>query len=160
MRLLACFFFLLLFHDPDVTEIRKIYPTAAKSEKIAGELLAKLESIDHKNPILVAYKGAALTLKSKFSKKVLDKIEYFKAGAKLIESAVSSEPRIIEIRVIRLSVQENVPGIVNYKKNIKEDAAFIYARLQEIDGPLRDYVVNFILNSKSFSAEQKQAIRR
>jgi hypothetical protein len=127
---------------------------------LALEFLAKLESVDNKNTILLAYKGAALTLKSKFSNKLADKIDYFKAGAKLIESAIKAEPKNIELRVVRLSVQENVPAIVNYRKNIKEDSAFINAHVKGLDGPLRDFVVNFVLNSKSFTAAQKQAVIR
>src|SRR5690606_4169 len=108
---------------------------------------------------LVAYKGAALTLKAKFAKAIPDKIGFVKEGAKLVESAVAAEPNNVEIRVVRLSVQENVPAIVGYKKNIGEDKNYILSHLKDVDGDLREYIRNFILQSKSFSKAQKLSVK-
>lgn len=105
--------------------------------------------------VLVAYKGASITILSKYTKKVSDKIKNFKEGAKLVEYAVSIEPNSIEIRLIRLSIQENVPKIVKYNKNKSEDVAFILAHYKEQSKPLSTYIKSFILQSKSFSEKEK-----
>ena len=145
---------------PDLAEIRALYPKAGQSEETAKTLNAKLESVNaQSDKTLIAYKGAGLTLKSKFSGKLAEKISFMKKGAGLIDGAATAEPNNIEIRLIRLSVQESVPGIVNYRKNKQEDKAFIAAHYKEQNGTLKEYVKNFMLQSKSFSEQEKSALK-
>lgn len=154
------FCFMLLFANGDLPEIRKIYPTAIKSEGNAKELVLKTAQITlESEKTLVAYKGAAITLTAKFTKNLGKKMRTFKEGAKMIEFAVTKDPNNIEIHLVRLSVQENVPGITGYTKNIKEDAAFLTAHYKEQSGALKEYVKDFILQSKSFSDTEKQNLK-
>ena len=154
---------LLLFvlgNLPDLTEIRSLYVGAGNSEPTAKILNGKLESVDPQgDKALVAYKGAALTLQAKFSGKLQEKIRLMKKGAGLIDGAATTEPNNVEIRLIRLSVQENVPAIVNYRKNKKEDKAYILAHYKSLEGALKTYVKNFMLQSKSFTDQEKAALK-
>jgi len=160
MKLIFSFFFLLCFSSTsNLVEIRKAFPNAAQNESSASAFASKLAEVSNDDKTLVAYKGASITMVSKFKKKISEKISTFKEGAKLIESAVASEPNNIEIRLVRLSVQENVPGITNYKKSIKDDAAFILKHYNEQNNALKDYIRSFISHSKSFSVEEKQSIK-
>jgi len=156
MKIIFSIFLLLSFSiDPNLAEIRKAFPTAANSETNATAFAAKLADVTNDDKTLLAYKGASITMVSKFKKKISDKISTFKEGAKIIESAVSSEPNNIEIRLVRLGIQENVPGIVKYKMNIKEDAAFILKHYKDQSNVLKEYIRSFVSHSKSFSAEEK-----
>ena len=156
----SLFVFLNFFNNPDISEIRKSYFNAANSESLSKNFSSKLSGVTNESDkTLVAYKGASIALMSKFAKKTADKIDDFKEGAKLVEFAVVSEPNNIEIRLIRLSIQGNVPKIVKYNSNKKEDKDFILAHYKEQSGALKEYVKNFILQSKSFSAAEKQTIR-
>lgn len=161
MKLFISLFLLVnLVSTPDLATIRKIYPTASDSETSAKNFTAKLLSIsDTDENILVAYKAASILLDSKYEKKISAKMSRFKEGALLLESTIAKEPKSIEIRMIRLSIQENVPGITGYKKNIKEDKKFILAHYNEQNTALKEYLKNFILQSKSFSATEKQTIQ-
>lgn len=76
----------------------------------------------------------------------------------MVEFAVASEPNNIEIRMIRLSIQEKAPKIVNYNKNKKEDKDFLVNHYKEQSGNLKTYIKNFMLQSKSFSTAEKQTI--
>lgn len=148
------------FSNPELSEIRKFYLSAVNSESLSKELSSKLACITNDdNKTLVAYKGASIILLSKFAKKVADKTKAFKEGAKLVEFAVTNEPNSIEIRLIRLSIQENVPKIVKYNKNIKEDKDFILLHYKEQSATLKEYVKKFIMQSKSFSAIEKQTVK-
>ncbi len=156
MKIFFSFFVLLVFaNNPNLAEIRKAFPTAANSETTATVFATKLNDVTFEDKTLLAYKGASITMVAKFKKKISEKISTFKEGSKLIESAVASEPNNIEIRLIRLSIQENVPGIVNYKKNIKDDASFIVKHFKEQNSILKEYIRSFVLQSKSFSADEK-----
>lgn len=150
----------LFFANPELAEVRKLYTDAAKSESNAETFAAKLAGVadGDDNKILVAYKGCSLTLKSKFSGVLGQKISFMKEGAKLIDAAAAAEPNNIEIRMIRLSVQESVPRIVNYRANKKEDKAMILKNYKDA-GELKEYIRNFISQSKSFTPEEKKALK-
>lgn len=153
-------FFLLLFSNPSITEIRKLYTTANNSESNAKEFASKLSEVDKEdNKTLVAYKGASLTILSKLEKKASDKSKKFKEGSSLIEYAVANEPNSIEIRMIRLSIQENVPKVVHYSGNKKEDKKFLLDHYKEQTGALKTYIGDFISQSKSFSQTEKQLVK-
>lgn len=145
---------------PDLASIRKMYSDVSKSETNAKEFTEKLSGVSNNDDkILVAYKAASILLDSKFEDKLKNKIDRFKEGAKLLEATIKSDPNNIEIRMIRLSIQENVPGITGYKKNIKEDKKYLTEHYAEQNNALKDYLKDFILQSKSFSEKEKQFVK-
>lgn len=159
--LFALFFTALFLVAPDLTKIREDYINAVHNKENAEKLyndLADITKSDKK--ILVAYKGAVTTLKAKFAKNTSDKKELFKEGATLIEYAAAEDPDNIEIRCIRLGVQENTPKVVKYRKNIPEDKQYILDYYNEITSSnLKSYIKGFILHSKSFSEQEKEIFK-
>lgn len=157
--LLSICLFLSFSNIPEIADIRKLYPTAVISESNAKEFALKLTNIEKEdNKTLVAYKGASIVIISRFKKEISEKSKNFKEGAKMIEFAMESEPNNIEIRLIRLSIQEKAPKIVNYSKNKKEDKAFLLDHYNDQSGNLKAYIKNFIQQSKTFSTAEKQTI--
>lgn len=145
---------------PDLASIRKMYSDVSKSETNAKEFTEKLSGVSNNDDkILVAYKAASILLDSKFEDKLKNKIDRFKEGAKLLEATIKSDPNNIEIRMIRLSIQENVPGITGYKKNIKEDKKFLTEHYTAQNATLKEYLKDFVLQSKSFSDKEKQFVK-
>ena len=158
--LLTLFVWINFVGAPDLASIRKMYTEAPKSEANAKDFVEKLSGISNTDDkIMVAYKAASILLDSKYEKKLGEKISRFKEGAKLLESTITNEPNNIEIRMIRLSIQENVPGITGYKKNIKEDKKYLTTHYAEQNGPLKEYLKDFVLQSKSFSEKEKQFVK-
>ncbi len=156
---LSIFLFISFSNTPEITEIRKLYATVVISESNAKEFASKLANIEKDdNKTLVAYKGASIVILSRYKKEIKEKSKKFKEGAKMVEFAVASEPNNIEIRLIRLSIQEKAPKIVNYNKNKKEDKDFLLEHYKEQSGNLKAYIKNFMLQSKSFSTAEKQTI--
>lgn len=129
------------------------------SESNAKEFASKLANIEKDdNKTLVAYKGASIVILSRYKKEIQEKSKNFKEGAKMVEFAVASDPNNIEIRMIRLSIQEKAPKIVNYNKNKKEDKEFLLDHYKKQSGNLKAHIKNFMLQSKSFSTAEKQTI--
>ena len=161
MKLTILLFTFLFAANTEIEIIRQSYTDAAKSEESAKVFADKVNSISDgdSNKVLVAYKGCSLTLKSKFSGNLVDKISFMKQGAKLIDEAADAEPNNVEIRMIRLSVQENVPRIVNYRQNKDADKAFILTHYKTLDADIKPFIKNFILQSKSFTSAQKKSVR-
>jgi len=160
MRLLILFFLLIstCSFSQELEELRTDYPKANLDESVTNTLYEKLSSIskeDHKTR--VAYRGAVATLKAKFASGFIKKKNFFKEGAGLLDYAIKSEPEDIEIRCLRLGVQENAPRIVGYNKNIDEDKQFILDNYKlSTDSEVRKFVKGYVLLSNLFSEAEKQ----
>lgn len=141
----------------DWSGIRSSYPNAVQSFETITKLDVELKKVTSKNkPVLLAYKGAVLTLKAKFSKTKSDKKQFFKEGVSFIENALKTEPSNIEIRYIRMSVQENSPKFLGYHKNIEEDKEFILKNYANVSSnELKDVIEGFVLKSENFSENEK-----
>ena len=105
----------------------------------------------------MAYKGAVLTLMAKYSKITKEKKTFFKEGATLIDFAIMEEPTNVEMRCIRLGVQENAPKLLKYRTNKTEDKQLINDEYENIKSiAIKKHVRGFIMQSTSFSDEEKK----
>jgi len=160
MRLLTILFLLVSTFciSQELKELRVDYPKANLDEAITNTLHEKLSSVSkEENKTIVAYRGAIATLKSKFAKGFKNKKMFFKEGAELLEFAVTSEPKNIEIRCLRLGVQENSPRFVGYKDNIDEDKQFLIDQYRSnTDKAIRKFVKGYVLLSEAFTDAEKQ----
>ena len=104
---LILFAFFSFIQNP--TDVRDQYYAASKSKQNAEKFYNSLAKYNKDNKTMLAYKGAALALKSKYASDKKDKKELFTEGVTTIENCVKQDPSNIEIRLIRLSVQENTP---------------------------------------------------
>lgn len=143
----------------ELEELRTDYPKANKESSFTDalfEILASVSKEDDKT--LVGYKGALLTLKAKHAKGFGNKKKYFKAGVELLEFAIESDTKNIEIRCLRLSVQENAPRIVGYKGKIEEDKKFLLNNYAVItDMGVRKFIKGYVQLSEAFSVAEKQS---
>ena len=146
----------------DVSTVRNAYKEAAQdSSKI--EAFSKLLTNVSKNDdvTLVAYKGAAIALLARNEKRIKDKKDLFVEGISYVEYAIEKAPNNIEVRFIRLGIQENTPKILKYKGDIEEDKQFILKQFKNINSSnLRNHIKDYILQSKSFSDEEKSVFSR
>ena len=144
----------------DLTEIRTAYRSAAESEVLTKTLFDDLTAVGKSDdPVLIAYKGAVGTMMAAYADELNEKKQFFKDGRELLEYAVATAPDNVEIRCIRLSVQENVPKITGYRKNQEEDKAFIlqnYASMKDADA--RAFVKGFAGQSESFTESERQSL--
>lgn len=142
--------------EPDLDLIRNLYPYAFKSEAKLSELSAQLTSVNVKSDeLMIAYKGAAMTLRSRSIKKISDKMAMFKDGVKFIELAVRNDSSNVEIRFVRFTVQENVPEVVKYKMNLLSDKNFILKNYVQQSAFMQNYFKAYLQNSKSLTSEEK-----
>jgi len=145
---------------PKVSQIRADYSKSNGNREMIVKLHDALTSVERKdNKVLVAYKGAVLTAMAKYAKGKKEKKEFFKNGAELLEFAVTSQPNDIEIRTIRLSIQENAPKFLKYNKSIPEDKEFILKNYKKISSSaVREFVSSYVKQSKGFSASEKEQL--
>lgn len=142
----------------ELNVLRLEYPTATIDMHTAEALSKSLSQItEEDDATLIAYKGALLTLKAKFSRAIRDKKKYFKEGATLLEHAIAKAPENIEIRCLRMGVQENAPKILKYKGDLEEDKQFILDQYPLIkDEKIKAFVQGYVSHSEQFSTTEKQ----
>ena len=144
--------------SPDLESVREDYRNAFKDEEAVKALFDILTAVGKNDePTLVAYKGAVTTMMAQYAQGIPEKKSFFKEGRALLEYAIALEPTNVEIRCIRLSVQENVPKITGYHKNKKEDKQYIIDNYSSIqDKGAKAFVLGFVSISESFTQTEKQ----
>jgi hypothetical protein len=152
----------ICFQTLDLNSIRDAYKIAANDKTKVDTFHASLKHITKADAItLVAYKGAAIALMGKKAHKIKDKKSLFIEGVTLVEYAIEKEPLNIENRFIRLGIQENTPKLLKYKEKIPEDKTFLLDNYADINSSqLKKHILDYILQSKAFSDEEKELILR
>ena len=151
---------LVLILNIEISEIRNWYKKAVQSEAEAFALYEELQPVTEKDAkVLVGYKGALMAITARYAKEVKSKKEQFKEGVTLIEYALEAEPDNVELRFIRLTIQQNSPKFLKYKKNIDEDKSFIFDQFKDIGiKDLKACIEDYILNSDNFSEQEKSLV--
>ena len=156
MKLLAFFLSFFLLATQDLSSIRQNYISAATSEQEAEELYKSLEDInDTGDNTMVGYKAASLTLKAKYEKGLLNKKSLFTQGAKLLEAVIKRDADNYEVRLLRMSIQENAPKITGYNKDIEEDKKFLIKYYDSQKQDLKEFTKGFVARSALFTKEEK-----
>ena len=158
IRILFFIAFLISFSGKaqDVAEVRSKYPLAKDNLAVTQKLNDELSKVADSNSILSAYRGAVLTLEAHFEKNKMEKLRLFKEGKRLIDNAIENNVSNIEMRMIRLGVQENAPKILGYHKEIEQDKEFILRNYQATTSNKEKQVVKkFAMQSNSFTEEDR-----
>ncbi|WP_452232902.1 hypothetical protein [Lacinutrix sp. MEBiC02595] len=152
--------FLITIQSLDLNTVRDAYKIAAQDKTKTEAFNTSLAEVTKKDKIeFVAYKGAAMALVAKHAKTLKEKKEDFIAGVTLVEYAVEKAPNNIEVRFIRIGIQENTPKLLKYKGNIDEDKHFILKQFHGIkSSALKKHIKDYILQSKGFTDEEKSLI--
>ncbi len=143
----------------DLSSVREEYYAASKTKQSALEFYNLMADYSKDNKTLLAYKGAAIALKSKFTFEKIKKKKLFIEAVTLIENSVKADPNNAEIRLVRLSIQENTPKFLKYKANIEEDKKIILTSYDKQSKELKEYIKIYIGQSTVFTDSEKQKIK-
>lgn len=141
--------FYLLFPGSrsDLSTIRSMYRQSATNENVNEDLIALLN--EKSSTFYRGYKGAAIMMKSKFSKNPFKKLELFRDGQEMLEENIKVDTTDVELRYLRLTIQSNVPGFLNYNSMIEQDKRYLSASLSKIqDTELKKMVSDFLNSEK------------
>lgn len=160
--LLLLFQFPLLSWSQDVSDIRKQYTESVKDETKCKALYERLFAQKNiTDPIVLGYKGAVSMVMAKYVGSPLSKLSYFKEGKELLESALKKAPQNLELHFVRFGIQENLPSILMYNENLKEDKDFIIKHLEEVDRPkFKQSIIAFLLKSEHVSEVEKGELKK
>ena len=117
--------------SPD--KVRDQFFAMDRAEGAAFQLYKSLEKMDlSKDPLMLAYRGAASAASAGTVSGVRKKLEYFNNGKSELEKAVALRPLDVEIRFLRLATQLKAPGFLGYNDEIKNDKTIVIQTLTGI----------------------------
>jgi len=154
LSLITAFIF---FFQSDLEALRNSYAKANSSNANTEAFINLAEKQSGSDAVTTGYKAAAKIMEAKITKK--DRKALVKSGATSLESIIKSNPNNIELRVIRLSVQENIPKIVGYRSSMKDDKAFLINNYSKQNSALKSYVKKFAMQSKSFTDTERASLK-
>ena len=125
-------------------ELRSNYPKALNDKQICYDMITFL-SKQNLNTIEKGYYGAYLVISANHTWNPIDKLNTFKKGKIELENAIKQDSKNVELRFLRLSIQANVPKILNYDQNIKSDLIFIKEHKDKIQSNQLHKMVNEII---------------
>lgn len=135
-NIIAILFLVLILHSQNtfgqnINYIRENYQKATTDKSVCQSLIKDLSNEKISN-LELAYLGTLETIWAKYVCNPFSKLSTFNKGKEKIETAVKNEPNNPEIRYLRLSVQKNAPGILDYNDAIKTDELFLRNNLNDV----------------------------
>jgi len=103
---------------PLIEEVRGKFPYIENEEE-TDSYIEKLE--EEKGALAEGYLAAMYFFKSRFVGFPTTKYKYFKKGKSMLDTAISSEPKNVELRYIRYIFQHQIPNFLGYDSNKEED---------------------------------------
>lgn len=120
-----------------------------QSEESCESIIAKAKPKATESPILRAYTGASTASLAGFGFNPAKKLTLFNSGKNMIEEAISLDPMNAEIRLLRMVVQLESPGFLNYNNQIEEDKKIVLEWISGNEAPegifltqIKDYLTS------------------
>ncbi|WP_027387016.1 hypothetical protein [Chryseobacterium gregarium] len=146
-----------LFFQSGIESLRNSYAKANSSNANTEAFIAMAEKASGSDPVIQGYKAAAQIMEAKITK--TNRKAMVKSGATNLETLIKSNPNNAELRVIRMSVQENIPKIVGYRGSLKEDKTYLLANYGKQNTTLKNYIKRFAAQSKTIMPEERAALK-
>lgn len=152
------FWISFLGNQQEMDTLRNLYKSASESKENAEKFEQYVSQLQDNSPTIQAYQAAAIALKAKYAPKLKDKKGWFVEGATLLEKLIEENPQNVEMRLIRLSIQQNTPKILKYQENIDQDKQFILIHFSSQTQDLQLYIQEYALKSNGFSEAEKRKL--
>ena len=130
-----------------LVELRGYLQKVENSEEVSKTLISKSKNAydTTKKPIYMAFYAVGNFFMAKHAFNPIKKMSYFNEGKELMETALQSDPKNLEIRLMRLITQENAPAILGYNKQIKEDRSYLTKEYKNTaDNDLKIYIKEYL----------------
>ncbi|RQP10319.1 MAG: hypothetical protein EAS48_07550 [Chryseobacterium sp.] len=115
----------------DLDYLRANYSRAVTDKTLCNRMITDLRQ-SNRSAVAGAYYGALLCVRAKHSLNPMQKLQSFNAGKAALEAAVARVPKNVEVRFLRLSIQQNIPRFLNYRSDVDEDRRYLAAHMHKI----------------------------
>lgn len=123
------------------------------------------ENISQYPPIILAYYGGVIALKAKHAFWPFDKLSYLNTSMDILKLSIHKDSDNLEIRFIRFSILDNIPGILGYGDEREADKDKIvnllcekeYSQLKE---SIQEGIVKYMIESGRLSDNQIDLLKK
>ena len=158
MKLLLIFY-LISFSFLETINETNFYSYFKSNDKETIELgvkfISKLPDSDIKN----AYLGALIIKSAQHYKIVADRLQKFKDGKLLLDTAIKKDPSNAEFRFLRFILQENCPKALHYNANLQEDKMIICEKYNTLGLVVKNEISSYCRESDLLSIEDLNNIK-
>ncbi len=156
------FFFQTSNSSKTVSDLRYYFSIVSES-KANVEKLKQLssEAKQLNQAVKTGYYASAVMAEAKFKFDPFSKLSAFNNGKKILESCVSADSSLVELRYIRLAIQKNVPSILGYSSNITSDKKFLLnnvSKIKESDTELYSKISAFLITQFKLTEPEKKLL--
>jgi hypothetical protein len=148
--IITCIFFLLFILS---TQAQEAFNKAVFYKAISSD---DLEMVDDQLDLLnnskfdneEGYEGALLMKKAGLVLNPAEKLSLFKSGHKKLEEAIKNNSENVEFRFLRLIIQENAPGILNYNDDLEKDSILIGQKYKKLPDGIQKVILDYSKRSE------------
>lgn len=157
--------FLELSPSSPLDKVRTTFFEAGESKQKTAELLKiTVDASLEREPVRYAYHGVATAMWAVYEFNPLHKLSSFNKGKTKLEKAIRANPRVLELRFLRFTLQSKAPSMLGYQTHINEDKTFIINHLvavknKDLSNNYCRKVVDFLLNSDLCTQEEKKKLK-
>ena len=145
-----------------LNEIRNEYFYASFGSDLISAYNEKIESIEKRTAIVIAYDAAAKAVMTRTTWNWFKKLEYLNQSRKLFIEAIKKDPQNVEIRFLRFTVEDRIPSYLGYSDHMDEDKEIILKHLSNYDSKgINPEITNFLKDRlrESDAFTQKELIK-
>ena len=160
-------FISIVYADIDIKLLRNLLNESTKSEKAATQLFEQTKNFDTENrPLLIGFKAMSEFMLCNHVSNVFSKLNHFNTGKKLLEDAIKKEQKNPELIYFRFITQTNVPSLLGYSNNIKDDKEFLIKYVKDNfsnankDVDLYNRIKKYLLQCKVCGEMEKESIKK
>lgn len=119
----------------------------------------KLINLGEVTPVITAYEGAAKALIAKHTWNPILKITCLKESLDLLQSAIDLDNINVEIRFLRLYIENSIPSYLGIKNHMQDDKKAILNNIDllkksEFNADIIDYICQYIATNMSCTPEE------
>lgn len=159
---LVFFLTFLISNNEDLKIIREHFTLLNKSE--ASVLIIK-NITEHSVTLPVslkkAYSAIAEMASAQYEINPINKLASFNSGKILLENAIKLDPLNIELRYLRMCIQDNAPFFLGYNKNLKADTKYLISNLKSIkrsDLDLYSRIYSYLIIHCNLNSQEKKML--
>lgn len=128
------------------------------------EYYSKVESHKQISPVITAYEAAAKALIAKHSWNPITKVSSLKEAMALLNKAVDLDKMNLEIRFLRLYIENSLPSYLGMKDNIAEDKKLIIGNIQLLDSlglnsDIIQYILKYMSTEVACTSDEMQVLK-
>lgn len=140
--------------------VRDDFNKGVKDETLCKQHLAILEK-EANSPVERAYAAAFHMFMAKHTGNPLKKMKYFREGRDRLEKELTSNPKDVEIRFIRLTIQYYIPDYLGYNGDIESDKDYVMNHLYELtDSRTKNIIYKYLKGAKMYTETELALLGR